>query len=284
MWRRHKAPFSVLSSCLGQSPLSARSKFESVEPGFGFTNTLVRSSSKCPTPAAKNSFSSPLRGFATIFSMENAVRIALVSGSLNPESLSRQMAQHAEKALRALGADVDFIDLQEINLPMCDGDSAYSDPEVERTRSRIESAKGILIAAPVYNFYLNAAVKNLIELTGSAWEDKAVGFLNAAGGYSSYMSVMSIANSLMLDFRCVVVPRFVYAVGSAFPQWRSFRRQSRRTYRRIGKRTGALCQPTRALKHLGKTQRAARPRSRLAASNAATSSKPSRRADWEKFA
>ena len=148
--------------------------------------------------------------------MENAVRIALVSGSLNPESLSRQMAQHAEKALRALGADVDFIDLQEINLPMCDGDSAYSDPEVERTRSRIESVKGILIAAPVYNFYLNAAVKNLIELTGSAWEDKAVGFLNAAGGYSSYMSAMSIANSLMLDFRCVVVPRFVYAVGSAF--------------------------------------------------------------------
>ena len=148
--------------------------------------------------------------------MENAVRIALVSGSLNPESLSRQMAQHAEKALQALGADVDFIDLQQIQLPICDGDSAYSDPEVERTRSRIEAAKGILIAAPVYNFYLNAAVKNLIELTGSAWEDKAVGFLNAAGGYSSYMSVMSIANSLMLDFRCVIVPRFVYAVGSAF--------------------------------------------------------------------
>ena len=30
------------------------------------------------------------------------------------------------------------------------------------------------------------------------------------------MSVMSIANSLMLDFRCVIVPRFVYATGSAF--------------------------------------------------------------------
>jgi NAD(P)H-dependent FMN reductase len=148
--------------------------------------------------------------------MQNAVRIALVSGSLNPESLSRQMAQQAEKTLKGLGAEVDFIDLQEVQLPMCDGDSAYSHPEVERTRARIEAAKGILIAAPVYNFYLNAAVKNLIELTGSAWEDKAVGFLNAAGGYSSYMSVLSIANSLMLDFRCVIVPRFVYAVGSAF--------------------------------------------------------------------
>jgi FMN reductase len=148
--------------------------------------------------------------------MQSAVRIALISGSLNPESLSRQMAQHAEKSLKGLGAEVDFIDLQAVQLPMCDGDSAYSHPEVERTRSRIEAAGGILIAAPVYNFYLNAAVKNLIELTGSAWEDKVVGFLNAAGGYSSYMSVMSIANSLMLDFRCVIVPRFVYAVGSAF--------------------------------------------------------------------
>jgi FMN reductase len=33
---------------------------------------------------------------------------------------------------------------------------------------------------------------------------------------SSYMSVMAYANSLMLDFRCVIIPRFVYATGDAF--------------------------------------------------------------------
>ena len=126
------------------------------------------------------------------------------------------MALHAATSLDSLGANVDFIDLQQVKLPLCDGDTAYSDPEVEKTRSRIEKAAGVLVAAPVYNFYMNAAVKNLVELTGSAWEGKVVGFLNAAGGYSSYMSVMSIANSLMLDFRCVIVPRFVYATGSAF--------------------------------------------------------------------
>ena len=32
----------------------------------------------------------------------------------------------------------------------------------------------------------------------------------------SYMSIMSLANSLMLDFRCVILPRFVYATGSDF--------------------------------------------------------------------
>jgi hypothetical protein len=33
---------------------------------------------------------------------------------------------------------------------------------------------------------------------------------------SSYMSVMAYANSLMLDFRCVIIPRFVYATGDDF--------------------------------------------------------------------
>jgi len=37
-----------------------------------------------------------------------------------------------------------------------------------------------------------------------------------AGGRSSYMAVMNLANSLMLDFRCLIVPRFVYATGDDF--------------------------------------------------------------------
>ncbi len=56
----------------------------------------------------------------------------------------------------------------------------------------------------------------MIELTGSAWEDKIVGFLCAAGGHGSYMSVMAYANSLMLDFRCVIIPRFAFATSNAF--------------------------------------------------------------------
>jgi FMN reductase len=32
------------------------------------------------------------------------------------------------------------------------------------------------------------------------------------------MSVMSLANSLMLDFRCLIIPRFVYFTGEAFEE------------------------------------------------------------------
>jgi len=74
------------------------------------------------------------------------------------------------------------------------------------------------LASPVYNYDLNAAAKNLLELTGRNWIGKTVGFLLAAGGRSSYMSAMGFANSLMLDFRCVILPRFVYADGTSFDE------------------------------------------------------------------
>ena len=80
----------------------------------------------------------------------------------------------------------------------------------------ISSAKGIILCVPVYNYDVNAAAKNLIELTGPSWMGKVVGFACAAGGHGSYMSVMGVANSLMLDFRCHILPRFVYALGDAF--------------------------------------------------------------------
>src|SRR5205823_7842769 len=103
-----------------------------------------------------------------------------------------------------------------LGLPLCDADVCYTQPASQGLNKAIEAADGILIATPVYNYDVSAAAKNMVELTGSSWEEKVVGFLCAAGGMSSYMSVMAFANSLMLDFRSVIIPRFVYATGHAF--------------------------------------------------------------------
>jgi NAD(P)H-dependent FMN reductase len=67
-----------------------------------------------------------------------------------------------------------------------------------------------------YNYDFSSSAKKLIELTGKAWQRKVVGFLAAAGGQTSFMSVMGFANSLMLDFRTLVVPRFVFATEESF--------------------------------------------------------------------
>ena len=137
----------------------------------------------------------------------------VISTSGNPDSNSRRMGQKAFAHLQKHKIDCDWIDIREMELPLCDADKCYGMPSSKKLSAAIEGADGIIIAAPVYNYDVAAATKNMIELTGSAWEDKIVGFLCAAGGMGSYMSVMAYANSLMLDFRCVIIPRFVFATS-----------------------------------------------------------------------
>ena len=137
----------------------------------------------------------------------------IISCSLNKNSKSRLMAEHAYDLYCK---DSNFIDLAEIKMPFCDGDTCYNNPIVDELKESISNAKSIIIASPVYNYDLNAAAKNLMELTGKSWGNKIVGFILAAGGKGSYMSALPFMNSLMLDFRCLIIPRFVYAEGSLF--------------------------------------------------------------------
>ena len=145
-----------------------------------------------------------------------APHITVVITSLNPASRSAIMARSAYSFLHSGGISSELIDLAEWTLPICDGESCYQNENVLRLTGLVKRATGILVASPIYNFDLNAAAKNLLELTGDAWSDKIVGFLCAAGGQGSYMSTMAFANSLMLDYRCLIIPRSVFATGGAF--------------------------------------------------------------------
>ena len=140
----------------------------------------------------------------------------VISTSGNSESNSRILGRVAFARLQQQKADCEWIDISSLELPLCDADKCYLNPAAQNLKKAIDAADGMIVAAPVYNYDVSAAAKNMIELTGSAWEDKVVGFLCAAGGMSSYMSVMAYANSLMLDFRTIIIPRFVYATGDAF--------------------------------------------------------------------
>lgn len=140
----------------------------------------------------------------------------VISASLKSDSRSRIMAQDCLKNFQSRGQQAELIDLREYQLPLCDGEAAYGHELVPVLSQKFLECEGIILATPIYNFSLNAAAKNLIELTGRNWQEKPVGFLCAAGGTGSYMSIMSIASSLMLDFRCLILPKFVYAMGEDF--------------------------------------------------------------------
>jgi len=140
----------------------------------------------------------------------------IISTSLNPNSRSRVLANAAVTAMQQNQQECELLDLADLDLPFCDGDQCYGQPDVQKLTAAISAAHSIVIASPIYNYDVSAACKNMIELTGKAWTDKVVGFMVAAGGTGSYMGVMGLANSLMLDFRCLIAPRFVYGTDEAF--------------------------------------------------------------------
>jgi len=140
----------------------------------------------------------------------------LFSCSLRDGSRSRVMADALRAELEGAGEVVEYLDLRDAGLPLCDGDDCYNHPATKALRASVAAADGIIFVTPVYNFQASASAKNIVELGGSMFEGKVVGFLCAAGGRNSYMSVMSLANSLMLDFRCHILPRYVFASKDSF--------------------------------------------------------------------
>ena len=143
------------------------------------------------------------------------MRCLTISTSLNPSSRSAGLAAAARAAVAGLGVEAESLDLRDRTLPLCDGGACYADPAVGEAAAAIAAADLLLVGVPVYNYGVNAAAKNLLELTGGSWTGKTVGFLCSAGGKGSYMSVMGFANTLMLDCRCLILPRFVYADPAA---------------------------------------------------------------------
>ncbi len=142
--------------------------------------------------------------------------IVVLSCSLNPHSKSRRLAERAMIRLGGSETDVLYIDLAQYPLPPCDGGTAYTDPAAIELKETLKNAWAVVLAFPIYNYAAGSALKNMMELTGDAWTGKTVGMMCAAGGKGSYMAPMTVANSLMLDFRCIMVPRFVFATGEDF--------------------------------------------------------------------
>ena len=53
--------------------------------------------------------------------------------------------------IKALGAEIEILDLRTMNLPFCDGSKEYPDyPDVEKLRNTVRQADGLILATPEY--------------------------------------------------------------------------------------------------------------------------------------
>lgn len=137
--------------------------------------------------------------------------LPVISCSLDPASVSRRLAEQSAALIALAGHHSEVTDLAEIALPPFDNDQVFDSEAFDTLHRLIREADGVVLAFPIYNWAPASSVKALVEATGAtgegrraAWFDKVVTFVCAAGLPHSYMATGALAQSLMLDFKCVL--------------------------------------------------------------------------------
>jgi NAD(P)H-dependent FMN reductase len=151
-------------------------------------------------------------------SLPPVITCLIVCTALRRDSKTHTLARAMAECVRAAGLEPDLLDLGADPLPPCDGAACYADPAVKAATARVLQAGAVVFCSPIYNYQLNSAAKNFIELTNSGWPDKIIGLVVNAGGDRSFLSVLPLANSLWLDHHCLIAPRFVYVTPAAFDE------------------------------------------------------------------
>jgi chromate reductase, NAD(P)H dehydrogenase (quinone) len=95
-----------------------------------------------------------------------APKVLAFAGSLRKASYNRKLIALATERARALGAEVDLLDLTDVTMPLYDGDLEAASglpPGAVEFRRRIAAATALIIASPEYNSSIPGPLKNAID-------------------------------------------------------------------------------------------------------------------------
>jgi FMN reductase len=147
------------------------------------------------------------------------VKIVGIAGSLRSASYSQIALKIAAQKVAALGAEVEILDLRQMQLPFCDGGSEYPNyPDVKRMQAAVNEADGLILVSPEYHGSISGVLKNALDLMSfDQLSGKVAGFISVLGGQNNSNAL----NDLRVILRWVhawVIPEQV-AIGQA---WQAF--------------------------------------------------------------
>ncbi len=160
----------------------------------------------------------------------NKLKALAISGSLRTESYNRKVLQIAKKIAVELGAEVEEIDLRELNLPIYDKDVQDQGlPEsVEKLKKTIEPVDVLLIASPEYNYSVSGALKNAIDWAsreGNSFDGKVVAVFGASRGGFGTLRGQAHLRQILQSLNVFILPQpqvFISRAESAFDSNGSF--------------------------------------------------------------
>lgn len=149
--------------------------------------------------------------------MPKTPRLVAFAGSHRKGSLNVQLIHAAAEMARALGAEVEVLDLGAMKMPIFDEDLEAEGTPANATlfKEKLKAADGFLIATPEYNSTYPALLKNVVdwasrpaegEGTLAAFKGKACGLLAASPGTFGGMRALPQLRNLLANIGVHVVP------------------------------------------------------------------------------
>ena len=159
--------------------------------------------------------------------MTNPPKILAFAGSTREASFNKKLVQIAAEGARAAGAEVTYIDLRDLPMPLYDGDLETKQglPEnVQQFKQLMIEHRGLLIASPEYNSSITGVLKNAIDwasrsLPGepmlASFKDKVAALMSASPGALGGLRGLTHVRSILSNIGVLVLPD-QQAISKAF--------------------------------------------------------------------
>jgi len=140
-------------------------------------------------------------------------RILAFAGSARRESLNKKLLTVAVTVAREAGAEVTYLDLNDLPLPLYHGDleDAGGLPDnAKKIVALLAQHDALLVASPEYNSMFTPLLKNTLDWCTRADDDpfpgKVAAVISASPGAYGVLRSLQLAQQLLLKLGCHVVP------------------------------------------------------------------------------
>lgn len=150
--------------------------------------------------------------------MASTPKILAFAGSTRIDSYNKKLVKIAAAGAKAAGADVTYLDLRDLPLPLFDEDLEAQEglPANARTfKDLMISHQGLLIASPEYNSSLTAVLKNAIDWASrpapneaplAAFAGKVATIMSASPGALGGLRGLVHLRSILGNIKVLVLP------------------------------------------------------------------------------
>lgn len=159
--------------------------------------------------------------------MTNIPKILAFAGSTRTDSYNKKLVKIAAEGARKAGAQVTYLDLRDLPMPLFDEDleAQQGIPEnVRKFKELMKAHQGLLIASPEYNSSITAVLKNAIDWASrpepgepslACFTGKVAAIMSASPGGLGGLRGLVHVRSILGNINVLVLPE-QKAISSAY--------------------------------------------------------------------